>query len=225
MKLENKNVVITGGSKGLGLAMALNLSKEKANVLVCAKNTEELKGLPEGIFGVQADVTKEEDVQNLMRKAKDKLGNVDIWINNAGIWTPHVPIEETDWHKRAHDLMEVNFFGTVFGSKAAMIEMKKKKSGMIVNIISTSALEGRNNSSAYSSSKFAAMGFTKALQKELEGTGVTALAIYPGGMKTNLFDEGKPDNFSEYMDPIDVAKKIIDNMKEDNPKEELIIRR
>ena len=224
MELKNKTIIITGGTKGLGLAMATGFKNEGANVVVCSRNEEEFKNAPDGVLSVKADVTKEEELENVLNIAKDKFGSVDIWVNNAGIWLPHRPIEETDW-RRAHDLIEVNLFGTVYGSKVALTEMKKENSGLIINVLSTSALEGKVNETAYCSSKFAADGFTESLRKELETTQIKVFSVYPGGMMTNLFDEEIPEKYSEYMDPNFVAEKIISNLKSDSPEEELVIRR
>jgi short-subunit dehydrogenase len=222
MQLKDKTIIITGGTRGLGKAMAESFVKEGANVIVCARSEEDLKDLPESINGIKADVTKEEEMKNLAEATIEEFGQIDIWINNAGIWLPHTPIEKTDWG-RAHDLMEVNFFGTVYGSKVALIQMRKQGYGLIMNILSTSALEGRATSSAYCASKYASDGFTKSLNKEVEGTNIKVIAIYPGGMKTALFNEGKPENYQEYMDPIYVTNKIVENIKKENPEEELII--
>jgi len=224
MELKNKVIVITGGSKGLGKALALSFIKEGSKVIVCSNNKKELRDLPKEIEWIKADVTKEKDMAKIIKFTLKKFGELDFWINNAGIWMPHLPIEEVDW-KRAHDLIEVNLFGTVYGSKVALNQMRKQGSGMIVNILSTSALEGKLNETAYCSSKFAAMGFTKSLKREVEGTDVKVLAVYPGGMKTNLFDEKKPDNYDKYMEPSFVADKIIENIKKDIPEEELILKR
>jgi len=225
MELKNKVVVITGGTKGLGKAMALSFLKNEAKVVVCSRNENEINEISkEGIFGVVADVTKENEMNHLLGVAKEKFGQVDIWVNNAGLWLPHLPVEETDW-KRAHDLIEVNLFGTVYGSKVALSEMKKKGTGLIMNILSTSALEGKINETAYCSSKFAAKGFTESLRKEEEMGNVKIISVFPGGMKTNLFDEKIPEKYNEYMDPNVVAEKIIENIKKDQPDEELIIRR
>jgi uncharacterized protein len=224
MELENKVVVITGGTRGLGKALALSFIKEGSKVVVCSNNKKELKNLPEEIEWIKADVTKEGDMEDVMKFTLKKFGGLDFWINNAGIWMPHLPVEQIDW-ERAHDLVEVNLFGTVYGSKVALAQMRKQNSGGIVNILSTSALEGKLNETAYCSSKFAAMGFTKSLRKEIEGTNIKVLAVYPGGMKTNLFDEKKPENYDEYMEPSFVADKIIENIKKEVPEEELILRR
>jgi short-subunit dehydrogenase len=91
--------------------------------------------------------------------------------------------------------------------------------------LSTSALEGRPGSSGYCASKWAAVGFTKSLRLEVESAGIKVLAIYPGGMKTNLFDEEKSKNYESYMEPDFVAGKIIENLKKESPEEELVLRR
>ena len=223
MELKNKVVVITGGTKGLGKSLAIYLEKEGSNVVVCAPSEESLNGLTDGILGVRADVTKEEDLTNLLNITIEKFGRVDVWINNAGIWLPHMPVEEVDW-ARAHNLMEVNLFGTAYGSKIALIQMRKQGFGIIVNIISTSALEGKVNETAYCASKFAAMGFTKSLAKEVDGKDIRVIAIYPGRMKTELFNECIPENYNECMDPNYVTEKIIENLKKENPLEELVIK-
>jgi NAD(P)-dependent dehydrogenase (short-subunit alcohol dehydrogenase family) len=223
MDLKNKVVVITGGSKGLGKALALCFLKDGSKVVVCSKDGE-FKDLENGIIGIKADVTKENEIQALAEKVVNDFGQIDIWINNAGIWLPHKPIEETDW-KRAHDLMEVNLFGTVYGSKIALAQMRKQDFGLIVNIISTSGLNGKINETAYCASKFAVTGFTQSLIKEVDGKKIKILGVYPGGMQTNLFDESKPENYTEFMEPSFVAEKIVQNLKLEKPNEELIINR
>ena len=224
MELKDKIVVVTGGTRGLGRALSFCFLKNGAKVVVCSKKEEELKNLEEGIWGIKADVTKENELQKIVDFVKEKFGKLDIWINNAGIWLPHLPIEETDWEK-AHDLMEVNLFGTVYGSKVALAQMRKQGFGTIINILSTSALDGKVNETAYCASKFAAMGFTKSLRKEVDGKNIKVFSVYPGGMQTNLFDEKKPGNYAEFMKPDYVAEKIMKNLKEDTPEEELIIKR
>jgi len=226
MNLKNKVVVITGGTKGLGKALASLFLSEKAKVIISARAKKELQDTKKelGVETYVSDVTKEKDMQKLANFAVKKFGKIDIWVNNAGIWLPHKPIEKTDW-KRAHDLIEVNLFGTVYGSKAALAQMRKKNFGLIVNIVSVSGLRGRINETAYCSSKFAATGFTKSLAKEVDGKRIKVLGVYPGGMQTNLFDESKPRKYAEFMDPNFVAKKIINNLSKNEPTAELIIKR
>ena len=224
--LKDKIVVITGSTKGLGQALASAFINEKAKVIINARSKKEVQKVSKeiGAIGYPGDVTKENDMQNLANFTLKKFGKIDIWINNAGIWLPHKPIEETDW-KRAHDLIEVNLFGTVYGSKVALAQMRKQDSGLIVNIISTSGLNGKVNETAYCASKFAASGFTRSLAQEINETKIKVLGVYPGGMRTNLFDESRPKNYDEFMDPNFVAEKIVKNLSQDKPLEELIIKR
>jgi short-subunit dehydrogenase len=226
MDLKNKIVVITGSTKGLGKALASVFLNEQAKVIINARSKKELQKVSKEIkaIGCSGDVTKENDMQKIVNFTVKKFGKVDIWINNAGIWLPHKPIEKTDW-KRAHNLMEVNLFGTVYGSKIALAQMRKQGFGLIVNIISTSGLNGKVNETAYCASKFAVAGFTKSLAKEVNGRKIKVLGIYPGGMQTNLFDENRPKNYDEFMDPNFVAQKIVQDLKSKKPKEELIIKR
>jgi len=223
MELEDKIVVITGGTKGLGRAIALSFLENGSKVIVCSHEENRPEDLNKEILWIKADVTKEDEIKNLVEKVVEKFEKLDIWINNAGIWLPHLPIQEIDW-ERAHDLIKVNLFGTVYGSKNALIQMRKQDFGIILNILSTSALDGKVNETAYCSSKFAANGFTKSLMKEVDGKDIKVLAVYPGGMRTNLFDEKKPEKYNEFMDPNEVAFKIIENLKKETPEEELIIK-
>ncbi len=133
-------------------------------------------------------------------------------------------IKEIDMN-RFHEMMEINLFRVFFGSKHALIQMEKQKSGLIVTILSTAALKGRENSSAYCASKSAAHGFVKVLKIEAEKNNIKVMSIFPGGMQTNFFDEDKPQDYLDLMDPKSVADKVIENLKKENPEEELIIKR
>lgn len=226
MNLKDKIVVITGASRGLGKSMAGQFAKEDCRIIVTGRTEKDLKEVSKSIDGnyVVADVTKEDDMKKVADFAVKKFGRIDIWINNAGIYTPYAPVEEMDWEK-VHELFEVNFFGTVYGSKAALIQMKKQKFGTIMNIISTSGLEGRPNSSGYCATKFAQDGFTKSLRLELNSSGIKVLSVYPGGMKTVLYGQWKHPEYDSFMEPEYAVNLIIQNLKKDIPDDELIIRR
>lgn len=226
MDINGKIVVITGGSKGLGKALATDLRGKGATAVISSRSKEELEAVASelGTTFVVCDVTKESDVQNLAATVVKRYGRIDIWINDAGVWLPHSSIEETNW-QRVHEMFEVNVFGTIYGSKAALIQMRTQSSGAIVNILSTSALDGRPRSSGYCASKYAASGFTKSLRKEVEGTDIKVYGIYPGGMQTAFFDESKPGEFSEFMSADFVASKVIENLASAKPEEEQVIKR
>ncbi len=224
--MKDKVIVITGASKGLGESLARLLAQLGAKLVISARDAEALKKISEDIGSVfvVADVSDEKAVEKIAAEAISKFGRIDIWINNAGVWLPRASVEETDM-KRSHDMLEVNLFGTVYGSKSALIQMKKQGYGSIVNIVSTSALTGRPLSAMYSASKHAARGFTDSLREEAKGTGISVIGIYPGGIKTHLFDEKKPEDFNDFMTPEYVAQKIIDNLLKEIPDAEQILKR
>ena len=227
MDLKNKIVVITGGSRGLGKSLAKSFVTAGAKVIITAINGKNLKASAEelGVESLVMDVRDEAAVKKAVKEIIEKFGRIDIWVNNAGIWTAHQPIEEIDWNKDVHNVFEVNFFGLVYSSKEALIQMRQQGGGMIINIISTSGLEGRFHSSGYAASKFAASGFTKSLRLEAQPDGIDVIGVYPGGMKTEIFGTNVPKDFDTYMETDEVAEKIVKNISSDSPEEEQIIRR
>lgn len=224
--MENKIIVITGASHGLGKSLAEILASQKAQVVISARNGDELNAVAKniGATAIVGDVTKEADMQNLVQQTISKFGRIDIFINNAGVWLPKSFIEDTDM-KRAHDVFEVNLFGVAYATRAVLPEMKKENKGMIVNIVSTSALEGRPQQTIYSASKFAARGFTESLREELKETDIKVLGVYPGGIKTHLFDESAPAELNDFMTPESVAEKIVANISSVSPELNQTIRR
>lgn len=224
MNLKDKIVVITGSSRGLGKSLATLLLKEQAKVVMNGRSKEELQNASKEIGAIECvgDVTKEKDMQKLANFAVKKFGKVDIWINNAGASMAHMPIEKIDLAE-AHKVMEINFFGTFNGSRSIMKYMKSRKSGTIVNIISSRALVPSVLSAVYSSSKWAVRGFTELLRTDLKDDNISVIAVYPSGMKTNFFGKIKPADYQNYMEPSYVAKKIIQNLKQEKPKEEISI--
>jgi len=224
--MKDKVVVITGASRGLGKSLAQVFASKGAKVVVSGRDRNDLLLVSKEISAlpIVCDVTKEDQVSDLAQKATQQFGRIDIWINNAGIWLPRAPVEEIDM-KRAHDLLEVNLFGTVYGSRVALVQMKNQGFGTIINIVSTAALQGRPLSTLYSASKYAARGFTDSLREEVRDSGVKVVGIYPGGIKTDLFNEKKPEDFDDFMSPESVAQKIVDNLEKLEPETEMVLRR
>lgn len=221
MNLKDKIVVITGGTKGLGLSLALACQRAGSLVVVAARSTSQ--DLPIGILPLRADVTSEKDLADLAKKVAVRFGRIDVWINNAGIWTPHVPIETLDL-KRVRAMIEVNLFGVIHGAKAALIQMREQGAGTIINILSASALEGVARSSGYVASKYAAKGFAKSLRLEAESDGIKVINVYPAGMKTAVFSGRPPVGYDKYMEPDNVAEMIVANLEDGKPEEEQIIK-
>lgn len=224
MNLKNKVIVITGASKGLGKALAAAFGHEKSKVVMAARSQPELKLASketDAAFCV-ADVTKERDMQKLARFAVKKFGRVDIWVNNAGVTIPHSEIEDIDAQKAQH-VMSVNFWGLFYGSRAALKLMKKQKRGLILNIVSMSSLVGRPRSAVYAASKWAARGFTESLRLALEPYHIPVITVHPGGIKTGIFGKFKPAGYDTWMEPAYVARKVVENLKRQKPKLEIIV--
>ncbi|MEI7621060.1 MAG: SDR family oxidoreductase [Candidatus Moraniibacteriota bacterium] len=225
MDLKSKVIVITGGSKGFGKSLATFFKKENCQVIISSDNIEDLKktGQEISVDFLSADVTKPADLEVLANYAINKYGKIDIWINNAGIQIAPSPLEDINIEKIKR-LFEINFFGYVYGCQIALRQIKKQQQGLIININSTAGLDGKPEISAYSSSKFAIKGLTESIRKEVS-TDIKIYAVYPGGMQTEIYQEKYPDDIKEYMLADDVAQKVINNLKVDQPEQDLIIKR
>lgn len=225
MNLKDKVVVITGGTKGFGRAMAELFVSEGAKVVICShhkENAEKAAG-EIGAVGMYADVTRENELTNLAEAAQNKFGRIDIWINNAGVWMNGLA-EESSMEK-VREMFEVNVMGTINGSRVALRLMKKVNSGVIINILSRAALDARAGISMYAASKWALNGFTKSIREENKDKNISILSVFPGGMKTGIFGKNQPANFDDFMDASKAAQKVIDNIKSEEPEEEIVIKR
>ena len=234
MELSQKVVVITGGAKGLGAAIGQVCRAHGARVVVidrdiaheANRDTQEDSGTSSYTVYFAGDVTDEVQLKVVAGNIVTKFGAIDIWINNAGVWMPPVPVVDIDIAK-ARNLFNVNVFGTIHGTRAAVGVMEKVGKGTSVNMISTTAFDGMNGSSGsmYVTSKYALRGFTNVIREELSPKGINVIGVYPGGMKTDIFNEAKPHNIDSFMPASDVADKIVKNLELAEPEMQLIIPR
>lgn len=194
MHLEGRTAVVTGGSRGIGKAIAASLARAGASVLVVGRDgeraaaaAEELSGAGGAVHSFAADVSDPEDVDALLAAAVDQLGHVDILVNNAGL-AHSAPLARTtpsDWDR----VMEVNAKGTFLCTRAFLPGMLEARYGRIVNVASTAGLDGGPYIAAYAASKHAVVGFTTSIAAEVEGRGVTVNAVCPGYVDTDLVRE------------------------------------
>jgi NADP-dependent 3-hydroxy acid dehydrogenase YdfG len=226
MELKDKVVVITGGSKGFGKSLAEVFILEGSRVVICSHNKEEVEKVATqiGAFGVFADVRSEQDMENLANETEKKLGPIDIWVNNAGIWLNNQNAEENDLSK-VKNMVDVNVTGLINGSVIALRKMKPKNNGMIINILSGAALGPRPGIVTYSATKWASKGITDGLREENKDKNLKFISVCPGGMKTTIFGDYKYPDFDKFMETADVAKQVLENIKKENPENELVIRR
>ncbi len=226
MNLKDKVVVITGGSQGFGKALASLFVAESSKVVISSHEKKNLETAAKELScdAFLSDVTSVDDVKKLGKYVFNKYKTIDIWINNAGIQIAPSSLENVDIPKLRH-LFDVNFFGYFYGCQVALSYMKKQGSGVIVNINSTAGLEGKPEISAYSSSKFAIKGLTESARKEVKDSGIKIFGVFPGGMQTEIYKEKYPTDLQEYMEVSPVARKVIENLKSDNPEIDLVIKR
>lgn len=186
--IKDKVVVVTGASSGIGKALGLNALKRGAKLAVCARNKTKLEETyidisVENILMCEADVSKEEDCAQFINSVLKKWGRVDVLINNAGI-TMRALFEEVDL-KVIRDLMDINFWGTVYCTKYALPSIRANK-GVIAGVSSIAGFRGLPARTGYSSSKFAMQGFLEALRTELLHTGVHVMWVSPGFTASNI---------------------------------------
>jgi len=209
MKSSKKVIVITGGNSGLGKATAEILAKDN-DVVILGKNEKEVEQTVEELKcdGIICDITDEKQVQDAFSQIIKKYKKVDCLINCAGVWVKG-PIEENT-PKQIKNTILVNTVGTMLTVNALVPQLKKQKSGRIINIVSQAGLNARPERSVYNTSKWAVTGFTKCLQLELAPFNISVVGFYPGFMHTNIFGKAEDarTDFSTAM-PVEKPAKAL----------------
>lgn len=204
MSLEGKVALVTGGSRGIGEAIALRLAEQGADVAVCASRSLEraqevatrIETTGRKSLALQADVADEEAVTGLFKQIEDKLGPVGILINNAGINRDGLMmrLKPEDWDA----VLNVNLRGAYLCTKVAARPMMKARSGRIVNISSVVGLRGNAGQANYAASKAGLIGLTKSTAREFASRGITVNAVCPGYIPTEM-TEGIPEDAKEAL--------------------------
>lgn len=190
--LKDKVAIVTGGTRGIGRAIALKLADHGANIVINYRNSdkeaEELKAILEEkgvkVLAVKCDISNFEDSKNLMDKCKEVFGKIDILVNNAGITkdTLIMRMKEEDFD----NVIDVNLKGTFNCAKHASAIMLKQRFGKIINMTSVVGIAGNAGQVNYAASKSGVIGLTKSLAKELGSRGITVNAVAPGFINTDM---------------------------------------
>jgi 3-oxoacyl-[acyl-carrier protein] reductase len=211
-RLEGQVAWVTGASRGIGLSIARRLGRMRAKVAMCARNTERLRAAAselrkEGIevLAAPADVTRAGEIAALVHEIQDKLGFINILVNNAGIglFAPFHTQSEADFDP----ILDTNLKSVFLTSLAVVPEMIRRKTGHIINI---SSLAGRNtfaNGAIYCASKWGLLGLTGCMAEDLRGYGIRVSAVCPGSVATEFSPHPGKDP-SRMLQPDDVAHAV-----------------
>ncbi|WP_011579758.1 MULTISPECIES: SDR family NAD(P)-dependent oxidoreductase [Chelativorans] len=206
--LKGRKAIITGGSGGIGLAVARRMIASGAEVALwdlASESLRQAKAELDNVATVSVDVTSESDVERATQETAAKLGGIDILVNAAGIGgvrstVAQYPVEA--WRK----IIEVNLTGTFLCCRSVVREMEKTGYGRIVNISSIAGKEGNPFGSAYSAAKAAVISLTKSLAKELLATEIRVNCVTPAAVETELFQKMSPESQSASRERIPLGR-------------------
>jgi 3-oxoacyl-[acyl-carrier protein] reductase len=196
--LSGKTALVTGGSRGIGRAIALRLAAQgadvafsyKGNAAAAAATAAEVEGLGRRALAIQADATDPDAAESVVKAVLEAFGRVDILVNNAGITRDDLIMRMSPEAWR--EVLETNLFGAFWMTKAVTRPMLKAKGGRIINITSVSGQAGQTGQANYSAAKAGLIGLTKATARELASRSITVNAVAPGFVLTEL-TQGLPD--------------------------------
>lgn len=206
--------VITGGTKGIGLAIAEKMAENKVNLVVCSRNIPDLeamkKSFGEKYTGValvtcRADMSKKEDVKSFAKIILENCGSPDILVNNAGIFLGGSLADEPEDNLSL--MLETNLYSAYYLTRELLPSMASQKKGHIINMCSIASLIAYPNSGSYTISKFALLGFSKVLREELKDTGIKVTAVMPGATWSDSW-KGTTLPRERFMEASDVADSV-----------------
>ena len=192
MELTNKNVFVTGSSRGIGLAIAHKFASLGANMVLNGRGQlgqdllDSFVGYGVKVLAISGDISSAQDAKRMVAEAIETLGSVDILVNNAGITKDGMALRMTE--EDFDRVLKVNLTGTFNMTQAVLKPMTKAREGAIINLSSVSGLIGNAGQANYAASKAGVIGFTKAIAREVAGRNVRVNAIAPGFIQSDMTD-------------------------------------
>ena len=222
MDLKNKNAIVTGGTKGIGRAIAEALLSEGISVCISARNQSEIdaavkemnRGEGGKATGFVCDVRDYDQVKTLIDHAVNELGGLDILVNNAGIGIFETVADTSPDDFRA--VLETNLFGVFYCCHKAIPEMKRRGGGYIINISSLAGANPHPRMAAYNASKFGLNGFSEALMQEVRHDNIKVSYIMPGSVNTEFGGDSPGDEKNWQLTPKDIALVVVDLLHHDD---------
>lgn len=219
--MKDKIAVVTGGTKGIGYAVAESLLEAGAKVFICARNKTELKRALERLSksgrvdGEICDVRSQMQVKMMLDEAMRVFGGVDILINNAGVGFIGDTVEEMD-PEDFRQTLETNLFGVFYACHFAIPLMKERGGGYIINISSLAGQNPHPRMAAYNASKFGLNGFSEALMQEARADNIKVSYICPGSVNTEFGGDEVSDEKSWQLQPEDIAQTVLNLLSMDD---------
>ncbi len=218
MNLKGKNAIVTGGTKGIGRAIAAALVREGLTVCIAARKQSEIdtaiKELGSSTIGFVCDVRNYEQVKALIDYTVKELGGLDILVNNAGIGIFET-VEDTS-PEDFRSVLETNLFGVFYCCHEAIPEMRRRGGGYIINISSLAGANPHPRMAAYNASKFGLNGFSEALMQEVRHDNIKVSYIMPGSVNTEFGGDTASDEKSWQLTPEDIARVVTDLLHHDD---------
>jgi 3-oxoacyl-[acyl-carrier protein] reductase len=219
--LKNKKAIITGGGRGLGKATAIAFAKEGIDIAITGRNEAVLKETVSELeaYGINAmysvfDVSRYENVKTGIKSIVNTLGSVDILVNNAGIaaFGTFNDMEVSQWSQ----IIQTNLMGMYYVTKEVLPYLIDKNEGDVINVSSTAGLNGNANTSAYSASKFAVIGMSESLMKEVRKNNIRVCTLTPSTIASDMSIElgiADKDSQDSVLQPEDFAELIVAGLK------------
>ena len=213
--LSGKTAIVTGGTKGIGFAIAKALSENQANVFVCGRDSADVTAAVTKLAesgearGIVCDVRDEAQVRNLIEECVRVFGGVDYLINNAGIGYFGKTVEEMSADE-FRETIETNLLGVFHTCHHAIPSIKKRGGGYIINISSLAGQNPHPRMAAYNASKFGLNGFSEALMQEVRHDNIKVSYICPGSVNTDFGGDTPSPEKAWQLQPADIAAVVID---------------
>jgi NADP-dependent 3-hydroxy acid dehydrogenase YdfG len=213
--MADRMAVVTGGSSGLGLAIAEQLGSEGIAVSIIGRDPQRVRDAVDRVravgpeaHGLSCDVSRQDQVRAAIQEFGER-GRIEFLFNVAGVGRFGPPEELTE--SAIDEVLAGNLKGLMMATASVLPILRANDGGTIVSVLSSAALVGRPDEAVYCAAKWGARGFMEALRAAVKGSSIRTLTVYPGGMRTRFWssDTGKSPDVSTYMDPQDVARQIL----------------
>ncbi|MBL8121750.1 SDR family oxidoreductase [Candidatus Saccharibacteria bacterium] len=209
MKLQGKVALVTGASEGIGRALIDELTAHGVRCIAVSRESESKPHASEMVVSKNCDVGKTEAVTSLLQWIEAEYKELDIVVNNAGLWQKLGPVESID-DSTIEQVVQTNLLGPIYVTKSTLPLLRKASEAALVNIVSKSGVVAQAGQSVYTATKFGLRGFTDVLREDLKESSIHVMAVYQAGTNTQMFSKvGDTPPLEKFTEPADLAEYIV----------------